>query len=64
MKKTDTRSKLQQNKDILYKGTWSPQNDSEWRNLVSNQWEFHRNVNKHGQPKHTGDTQEMSRQQK
>jgi hypothetical protein len=33
-------------------------------NPASNQWEFYRNDTEHGQPKCTGDTQEITRQQK
>jgi hypothetical protein len=36
----------------------------ERRNPASNQWEFHRDVTRHDQPKHTGGTQEIPRQQK
>jgi hypothetical protein len=34
------------------------------KNLTSNQGEFHRDVTRHGQPKCTGGTQEVPRQQK
>jgi hypothetical protein len=36
----------------------------ERRNPTSSQWEFHWDVTRHGQLKHTGDTQEVPRQQK
>jgi hypothetical protein len=43
---------------------WSLQEHSERRNPASNQWEFYRDVTRHGQPKRTGGTQEIPRQQK
>jgi hypothetical protein len=55
MKKMDT----QIHKDKLYQGTQqSPQEHPE----RSNQWEFHRDVTRHGQPKYTGGTQEIPAQ--
>jgi hypothetical protein len=56
-------SRLQQNKDKLYQGTQrSTQEHPERRNPESNQWEFHRDVTRHGQPKCIGDTQEIPKQ--
>jgi hypothetical protein len=42
----------------------NPQEHSERRNSASNQWEFHRDVTRHGQPKRTEVSQEIPRQQK
>jgi hypothetical protein len=47
----------------LYQGTQCPQ-QTERRNPASNQREFHRDDTGYGQPKCTGDTQEILRQQK
>jgi hypothetical protein len=59
-KKRIPRSRLQQNKRKLYQGNQqSPQENFARRNAASNQWEFHRDVTRHGQPKCTGDTQEI-----
>jgi hypothetical protein len=59
------RSRLQQNEDKLCQSTqWSPQEHSERRYPASNQWEFYRDDTGYGQPKCTGDTQEITRQQK
>jgi hypothetical protein len=65
MKKTDTRSRLQQNKDKLHQRTqWSPQEHPERRNPESNHWEFHGDVTRHGQPKCKRGTQEIPTWQK
>jgi hypothetical protein len=62
MKKTDTQNQTQQNKDKLYQGTQgSPQEHSKRRNPASNQREFHGDVIRHGQPTHTGGTEEIPR---
>jgi hypothetical protein len=37
-----------------------PTEQSERRNSTSNQWEFHRDITRHGQPKYKGGTQEIS----
>jgi hypothetical protein len=59
------RSRLQENKDKLCQRTQqSPKEHSEKRNPASNQWEFYRDDTGYGQPKWTGDTQEIPRQQK
>jgi hypothetical protein len=67
MKKMDTQiqTTFQQNKDKLYQGTQQgPQEHSERGNPASNQWEFHTDDTRHGQPKRTGSTQEIPKQQK
>jgi hypothetical protein len=52
-------------KIVLYQGTqWSPQEHPERRNTASNQWEFHRDDTRHGQPKCTGGTQEIPGKEK
>jgi hypothetical protein len=51
--------------DKLWQRTqWSPQEQSERRNPASNQWELYRDYTGYGQPKYSGDTQEIPRQQK
>jgi hypothetical protein len=65
MKKMDTHSRHQQNKEKWCQGTqWSPQEHPQWTNTASNHWEFHGDITRHAQPKHTRDTQEISRHQK
>jgi hypothetical protein len=64
MKKQILRFRLQQKEDKLYQRTqWSTQEQAERRNHVSNQWEFYRDDTGYGQPKCTGDTQKIPRQQ-
>jgi hypothetical protein len=46
------------------KNQMNSQEQSERRNPASNQWEFYRDNTGHGQPKCTGDTKEIPRQQK
>jgi hypothetical protein len=46
------------------KNSIKPTRISERRNPPSNQWEFYRDDTRDGQPKCTGDTQEIPRQQK
>jgi hypothetical protein len=46
------------------KTQWSPQEQPERRNPESNQWEFYRDHTGYSQPKCTGNTQEIPRQQK
>jgi hypothetical protein len=41
-----------------------PQEYSKRRNLASKHWEFHRDVTRHGQQKHTRGNQEVLRHQK
>jgi hypothetical protein len=54
MRKQIPRSRLQPNKDKLWQRTQqSPQEHSERRNPASNHWEFHGDITRHGQPKHT-----------
>jgi hypothetical protein len=58
-------SRIQQNKDKLcQRNQWSPQEQSKRRNTTGNQWKFYRDDTGYGQPKCTGDTQEIPRQQK
>jgi hypothetical protein len=68
MKKTDAQIWLQQNKDKLWQRTQgSPQEQPQRRNPASNQsnqWKFYRDDTRYGQPKCTGDTEEILRQQK
>jgi hypothetical protein len=64
-KKQILRPRLQKNEDKLCQRTqWSPQEQSKRRNTTSNQWQFYRDDTGYGQPKCTGDTQEILRQQK
>jgi hypothetical protein len=65
MKQTDTQIQSPKNEDKLCQRTqWSPQEHSERINTESNQWKFHRDDTEYGQPKCTGGTQEIPRQQK
>jgi hypothetical protein len=62
MKKKIPSSRLQQNKYKLCQGTQqSPQKQPERRNSASNHWEFHGDVSRHGQSKHTKGTSEIPR---
>jgi hypothetical protein len=62
MKKTDTQIQTPTNKDKLCQRTQgSPQEQPERRNPASTHWEFHRDVTRHGQSKHSRGTQEMPR---
>jgi hypothetical protein len=63
MKKMDTQFQTPTKK--LCQGTqWSPQEHHERRNPASNHWEFHGDVTRHGQAKHTGGTQEFQKYEK
>jgi hypothetical protein len=65
MKKSDTQIQTPTKQDKLCQRTqWRPQEHSERRNPASNQWEFYRDDTGYGQPKCTGDTQEILRQKK
>jgi hypothetical protein len=65
MKKTEAQIQTPMKQDKLWQRTqWSPQEQSERRNPASNQWELYRDYTGYGQPKYSGDTQEIPRQQK
>jgi hypothetical protein len=65
MKKRDTQIDTNKTKmNYTKESNKAHKNTQKEKNHSSNQWEFHTDDNRHGQPKLTGGTQEIPRQQK